>query len=387
MIARTALAVLVASFLCAQAAYAVEADDYDTNDDRMISPDEYKQFARDRNSPPITQFDKNGNCVLDGHEIPAANAALREAGKRASKWIDEFIHDNRGRPRGQPIHEFAVANNTKDAKDLKPRSWTNSIPIKVREKHEDISHDVAAKPKREVKPAQIAFTRDIHGKNELLVVNGAIMWPIHLRKERGLLTVPSLTINKVTNSKEPKKATDTMALRLGLDWERDGSEESTDYWRVNPIWTTDTSFHMDVRGIEAQWERVGAHQGDSAAYYPKGSSVGFRWRLILHAEYGRVHDNGTNKKLPVGKEYVRTGLKFDSLIVHKDTDSITAGITWEYLPSIVGDFRHRKLFKATLSYKIDESGNFKLMTSYVNGDTSTALERQQLWTAGIGITF
>ena len=384
MNAWTAIAGLLATLLLGHAAQAAKATDYDTNCDGNITSDEFEQFARDQVSAPLTSFDINRDNLLDHNELSKANDALRKACKDASKLIVEFVSDF---PDGQPVARFAIQNKTPDAPEFKAPSRLDSIPVKLREKHEDISHDVQAKPAKNAKPAQLAFTRDIHADNGVLLINGALMWPTHVNKDIGLLAVPSVSINKVSNDNDTAKDTDSVVFRLGLDWEREGLNDSSTYWRLNPTWTTDTSFDVDVRGVEAQWESVRLFRGSSRQYYLPRTPLGFRWRGILHAEYGRVHDTGGNQNLLLNQEFVRAGVKIDSQFVLRSTDRVTAGLAWEYLASIGGDLRDRKLFKASLSYNIDESGHFKLMSSYSAGDTSAALEDQKLWTVGLGLRF
>lgn len=366
-------------------AYAINAKDYDLDGNGWISQDENEAYARAMTSPLLEAFDANS----DGELLPAEVAAAEQALASTRSELDDLLYTFKTEyPRGQALADYARDRQSQDWKALQRDKPGLRFPILLREKHEDISHTRTRKPPAKAKPAQIAFSRDIEADNEVLTFNGALMWPLRLRPDIGLLGVPSVTINKVTNDRLPEKGTDSMVFRFGLDLERQGAKpESLNYWRLNPTWTTDTDTDLSVRGLEAQWEPTGYLPGQSNAYFVNGGPIGIRWRSILHVEYGNVADNAGNESLIEGEDFLRAGLKLESLFVPRSTDRISLGLSWHYLANVSGDFRDRKLFAAALSASLDAEKHFSLQAKYTNGDTSAALENQQLWTIGLGIIF
>ncbi len=371
--------------LLADTSFAINAKDFDADDNGIIDQAENEAFALAAASPPLSNFDLDRDNQLSPSEVAAANAALVEAREGAEDLIYTFSTEYRN---GQSLAAYAKDRESADWKKLQPKSPLARIPIKLREKHEDITHTSSAKPASKVKPAQIAFVRDIKSDNEVLTLTGALMWPLKLNEEAGLLGVPSIEINKVTNDREPDKETDSMIVRFGLDWERQGPRPgSLMYWRFNPTWTTDTSTNLDVRGLELQWEPVGLWRSSGSAWYPSNGQVGLRTRLIVHGEYGKVEDNAGNDSLVLGESFSRAGLKFESTLEPRSTDRVALTLGWQYLSTLGGDLRDRKLFSAALSLALDEEQHFTLQSKYTNGDTSAALEDQEQLTLGLGVRF
>jgi hypothetical protein len=361
---------------------ALNAKDFDDVEDGIISVEEMMRFARAKQSPPLSTFDRDGNGSLSDDEIANANEALGNLDQAIKSDVDIFIDDY---PDGQPIAEFAKEYKTDDWEDLQPkRPWAN-FPLKIRESHEDVSHSDHVTPASKVNPAQISFTRDLQADNEILAIGGTLMWPLQLSSDKRLLGVPSVTINKVTNENDPAKETDSLTWRFGFDHEREG-RAGLYYLRVNPTWTTDTDFDLDIRGLEAQFETSSVFPGSGRMVYTKNEVIGLRWRAMLHAEYGKVEDAAGNASLIEGESFTRIGIKTKGLLVLGGTDRVTLGLSWEYLARVSGDLRDRKLFASTLGYSIDEDGHFLLQTTYTNGDPSAALEDQELWTVGKRLT-
>lgn len=370
--------------LCGQVCYGMNAADYDLDGDAIISHEEQANFAREMFSSPLSRFDRNRDNRLDTQELTAAHRALEKDSEKAQMEIQVFRTDY---PAGQPLAQFASDYGTEDAKKLQRKGPWGNWPIKIRGAHEDISHGSAAKDPARASPADIAFTRNIASDNEVLVLKGALMWPVNINEQAGLLGVPSIAVNKVSNDNGDASDVDSMVVRFGLDLETAGPRESTLYWRLNPTWTTDTSLDLDVRGLEFQFEPVGFFKGTGNAFWFWDRQVGVRWRGILHGEYGDVSDDAGNPSLIEGQSFTRVGLKFGSTFWLASVERIALSLTDEYHFAVGGDVRDRKLFKASLSYQIDPSEHFRIQTTYANGDSSAALEDEQTWTLGLGVKF
>lgn len=369
--------------LLTDSAFALKASDYDANDDDVISPAEQAAFAIDSHSVPLSSLDSNGNGEIDGSEFGDVAQALERAKAAAENDISVFAIDY---PNGQAIAAFALDNNTEDKQDFQRTVALDRLPIKVRASHESITHGDPATVASKASPAEISFTRDSKADNEVLVLKGAVMWPIQPAKMPSLLVVPSISVNKVSNDNSDADV-DSLVFRVGFDWEGSGPGNSLLYWRLLPTWTSDTDLELDVRGLEAQVEPVGWLPGMGNTRWVFKQRLGLRWRAILHGEYGRVEDNAGNSDLVVGETFARLGPKIETSFWFASLERLALGIDYEYLPEIGGDLRDRKLFRSTLSYNIDQNGHFRLQSKYTNGDTSAALEDEESWTIGLGVKF
>ncbi len=372
---------VVAGFLLfPQCVLALSAVDYDSNNNGLIEPNEIKKFLKDKLSTPVARFDVDNDGSLSADEIEKANEHLNTSIADIELTVGEFQVDF---PAGQNIAEFAKKYNTDDKDVLNVVEKKKSKRWQVRSTLKEVSVYENQLPRKSAKPATISFTRDVKSDNESLGIKGVVGYPVRLKSKPNTIILPSLDINQLSNSQKDKTDIDTLVFRLGVGNELDGFIAETSYFGYGIQYATDTDFDKDVRGLDFSYEPVllGLGQGANRLI----GTLLIRWRSIILGEAGKVHDVGKNSSLVLDESYVRLGGEIDVRAVLKKTPKFQFGLGYAYLEAIDGDLRDRKLFSASMSFDLDDDGNFKLETRYTNGDRSIALEDEESWTIGLGI--
>ena len=359
----------------------VKAVDYDVDANKTISSVEYAAFLRDQRGKTAASFDVNGDNQLDAGEMAALNAHLTETNRIIDEDLRVFNSEN---PGGQPIADFAVIEGTRDASNYKDiiggGKWL------VRASHEDITVFEPAAPKAKVKGATVQLNRDI-GKDETTrTLTGVLMRPVVPKgSDQGFF--PSLSFNQVRNKTDRTKNVDVLNFRVGYEkLHYYGADANQWFYRITPVYSTDSHIDSRVPGIELQTEFAISDLGMGTSIF-LADWLEFRWRGILHYEYGKVVDAGKNTKLTTGDKFSRLGPKLKLEFWFPALERFSMAVDYTYLNKLGDDSRDRKFFNTAFNYQLDDSGNLTLQAEYKNGDASLALEDEERFTLGLGLKF
>lgn len=373
---------IILLFCClflSQSVLAANARDFDKNRDGVIQKDEYLRFIQSENGPRVGKFDSDGDGRFNVNELTEVEVALRAIQTDTDLLMVEFEEDY---PEGQAITEFAIINNTDDKDTFKSVFRSKLL---VRKSFEDVRIGTEAKKPSLAGPAELQFTMDKKNDNKILLLKGTVMYPFKARKDGSTLVVPSMTLNRVTNEKEKAKEVNSLIFRIGGDWEFDPDWVDLAYFRVNPAWTTDTNFDLDIRGGDLQFEPVWLNIGQHVSR--KLGPLSYTWRGIFLGELGKVYDSDDRKDLVEGENFSRLGGKLSLTLWPDSMERLSFNFDYHYLWKVRGDLRDRKLFKGSVDWKLDSAGHFKLQTVYTNGDSTVALEDEETWSIGLGVLY
>ena len=334
---------------------------------------------------PFGKIDLDGNGYISDNEFYAARKTIRKVFEQIDEQNIEYQADY---PAGLPIADFAKRYKTKDVDEKQQTLLFEDWGILIRDSPENL--DIAQEPQSQAKAksATIALARNIAADKTTLTLKGAIMRPVRFGSNPDFQLYPSLQINRVRNKPESAKDVDTLAIRIGMSKKvslsKTGPVEDL-YLRLNPTYTTDSHFNSDIRSIELQVEPVaiGYAIGKSKRLGP----IDFRLLPMVHYEYGRVFDNGDEAELVEDDTISRLGTKLELQIWPVHSDRLSAVIKYEYLATVSGNQRDRRIFQMTMSYAIDKAQHYSIQLKYANGDTSVKLEDEEAWFVGFGVRF
>ncbi len=362
--------------------FAVNAVDYDANSNEVIDVNEYQKYVKVVNSKPLVEFDKDEDGNLNAAELVAVESALSALAVEVEKWVQEFQIDY---PDGQNIGDFASINKTDDMAIFASNKGIGKTKVLIRSSNEQITLTKNAKGINKASPAQISFSKDIKGNNEVMNLKGVVLRPIRFSEKTQVVLVPSLEFNQARNSNEEKTDIDSLLFRLGIDYELEDVITDRSYFRAGLQYSTDSDFDLDVRGIDLQYEPIALGWGQGAM--KRVGKWSLKWGSIFLGEYGQVYDNANNESLIEDGSYARVGLKTHTVLWPNSIDRLSISLGYTYLKEVAGDLRDRKLFNASIGYDLDANGHYTLVTTYNNGDTSVALEDEESWTIGLGVKF
>ena len=384
----------LAMLLTGMRAAAIERADYDRDGDGMISPLEYARYVLDLHSPPLSRFDENLDGRIDGEEQEHVTEALLALEGLVSHCVDDFMVDY---PAGQEIDDFLALKSTCQLREddffkgefperLMVRASTDDL-ILFRPKSADVRRG-----------ALFSFARDLGSSSNIASVKGAIIRPINLAsaesaESRVHYLLPSLTVNLLSDDREKKRDENVDTLSFRLAYETGFSSDHLDWVRLglSPVLITDSSFDLDIRGADLQFEPtvLGGGMGASRRF----GKFRMRWRGYLQSEYGRVASTGDRDELARDDYSVRAGGKLamrlwpDELFPSGIGKRLIFDAQYLQMWEMSGDLGDRDYLQMSLSYLLDRAGHFRLQTEYVKGDATQALENEESWRIGLGVLY
>ncbi len=387
------LVAAVALLYCVEAV-ALDRADYDLDGDGIISPLEYARYVLDLHSPPLSRFDENLDGRIDGEEQERVAEALLELEGQVSPCVDDFLVDY---PDGQELDDFIALRNTCQLRDEDFFKGEFPERLMVRASTDDL---ILFRPKSADvrRGALFSFARDLSSSSNIASVKGAIIRPINLadpesEQARVHYLLPSLTVNLLSDDREKKKQENVDTLTFRLAYETGFSTEQFDWMRlgVSPVLITDSSFDLDIRGADIQFEPtvLGGGMGASRRFGP----FRMRWRGYLQSEYGKVASTGDRDVLEKDDYSVRTGGKLamrlwpDQLFPSGIGKRLILDAQYLQMWEMSGDLGDRDYLQMSISYLLDRAGHFRLQTEYVNGDATQALEDEESWSIGLGVLY
>jgi len=373
---------------------------------------------------------------------------------RVQDWLDDgkqFFTFNRLRIKYKPPY---IARDLKAFKETPYSTGLFAGPkgspwqgIKLRQSYsevlsiEDPSQDTTKKVET-LQGALFSYTRNLLTDSDSWSFQGAVLFPFvwqlspRLDPNVGLLkpadeeqaatvdlshwaivsfgAIPSISIFRVTGvqnnpSTTLKKDIDQLTFRLGL-FEKisvPGRILDTMTFRGFVTYVTDTGFESSVPSGQLEWEPQAFFTkyltiGYATQLFPKEptmnskgdfdytdtSYLAYQFRIRAHADYGTVIDSTTGLKTGA---FLRTGpiaeFRLDPLIFK----TLSATVSYQYLPAIVGSNDHNSLFTAGGEWKIANNPktqqSLSLKITYTEGGLDITKQKVRVLLAGLGGTW
>ena len=369
----------------------------------------------------VAKFDRNGNGLIDKGE--EAEALIKHSNDELFRKADTD-YDGKISTTEQAVYdtdltgklsadlgdfEDEIEGTGKDGMSLPKAeefagideppsepSWTDNIYI--RKSHEVLGILEEAKERSKAQGAVFSYARDHEADNGVWTAQGAAMYRFLKstgfapKSSEGGITayafVPSVTFNRLSNTKKDVKDIDSLVFRLGGQLEYMGGSNfiTGQYFRLNATYGTDFGFDSDVIGVEAEWEPVILNWGIGVARRGFGGALDYRWRGILHAEYGKTLDVGEKDNLNEDETFVRAGPKFSIGLWPTAIDRVGINASWYYLRGFSGNPNSVSMLESSLEYSLDKEGRFKLVASYQDGEQLITLDKTKVFSVGLSIT-
>lgn len=378
------------------------------------------------NAAPLTQKDLQG--WLNVQATLSKHPEKWTMSKWKSYWQEEAT---------KPVTSDMLKQFAKDMEivtpDLgRPAKKEKFLGIKVRQSYTDVVSESAEDPlgegavkkRSQVKGATASYSRNFNNDGESWSVNGALVRPFSLyRRTEGLSSkdgwyldefaaVPSISLKKSTDNKNPNADTDSLTGRLGLLYRLSamGINSFGDLeLRANAAYSTDTRFKSSIVAGEFDLEpRIAGRRQfaeralgfDATLMKNEKKLLSYNLRAYLHGEFGTVDDTGGNAEIKKGDFFRMGPVASLTLTPHgfsralgMDEDAVSISAAYSYIPSVSGvDNGHDSHFKATLDWAVwkdpdDEAHRISLQASYEKGGLEFTKEEVDLFTLGLGVSF
>jgi hypothetical protein len=265
--------------------------------------------------------------------------------------------------------------------------------------------------------ATFSYAYDAKAEADTWTAIGSLIWPwVYHSKENNvdldpetLAIAPSVSINRIAKSGDPKGETDQLFFRLGAYGEWSGPPHVIDYIQARGafVYGTDTGLRARLPGYELDIEpRSFAFAGyrlsvgERNILWPKKpvskdgsdqSLLDYQLRIWMHLEGGDIQDAGKTWNAVTGN-FLRTGpvvqLRINLPQLYKGFS-----VTGQYsdILAISGRDDHQSLLKlaaALTLYKDKETGRkISLTAEYLNGGLDFTKQQVETFTLGLGVIY
>lgn len=335
-------------------------------------------------------------------------------------WDTAFAHFQRTHGKGPyPVTEIKEFHVIK-VESAPPQGFQG---LKIRSNYDDVltSEDptvASAKNSRaDLTGALFSYTRDYLTHSDSWGAVGAIIapfawhYPTHTRvmgpielESAGF--IPSISFNRVTNSEDGSKDVDSLVFRLGTFAKTTGGGTYSQTFRFFGTYGTDFHLRSEVPAAEFEYEPtfdIGRFIsfGSLNRIYPLNfenpelkppHQIVYRLRAYVHAEYGRVQDNGS-AVMTREEDFGRVGPVLELKLTPLFWDSLSCKVSYEYLENVAGHVRNHHLFKVEPEWDLSDLSAVKafgasvsLKASYQDGAIGVTDERVRTLFIGLGVT-
>jgi len=369
----------------------IDAKDFDFDKNGTIDPGpEITALLRHANSKIYGQMDKNKNGIIEASEKKKYEENLNLL---VQDNLDEYASQRGERP------ALPVVEARKIFTPQKPKR-TSLGGLLIREKHEDVTVLDKGKSFEKATGTILSFTRDIEQSNTAWTARGAVLYPFRIPLKAypdfnaTVLTaysiVPSVSFDRLKNSKDDSKDVNSLTFRLGSEFEFGGGGLfDLQYARANLAYATDFDLDTKVPAVEMQWEPIKSDWGIGSGRDISGIPLEYRVRFIAHSEWGRTQDTGGNANLSDDETFVRVGPKFELELwpTVEGLERFSSHVKWSYLRGLTGEPENSDLLETGLTYRLDAAGHAQVEASYRNGETPLIKRDVEAFHVGIGVKF
>jgi hypothetical protein len=326
------------------------------------------------------------NLTFPSSSIAAATSEVEWSAEKTKTYFSELNDLNPGQgwnrafahfqkthgPGPYPLAEIKEFHMSKPQPELS--EGFQGLKILIRGNYDDVlsSEDptVAGKnSKADLTGALFSFTRNYLSNSNSWGAVGAliapltwtyptetrVMGPIEL-ESAGL--IPSISVDRVTNSKDSSKDVDSLLFRVGAFAKTTGGGSYFQTFRLFGRYGTDFDFRSEVPAAEFEYEpsfdigkyisfdslhRIYPLNFDDPEVKPPHQIV-YRLRAYFHAEYGRIQNSG-NAVLTTNEDFCRGGPVLELGLAPLLWDSLSCKVSYEYLDNFAGHIRNHHLFK------------------------------------------
>lgn len=377
-----------------QTALASEPKKFDLDGNGELNKQERSAYFLHRVSSAYRNIDKNKNGDLEETEIEEHKVLARQKASRdifdANILIPGFndaadiTPDEISRVFEDPKPQVIGKKEKKLEND---RGIIQFGGLLVRAAHEDVSVLNKATDFKRAKSATFSYTRDFENTGDIAAAKAAFIYPIQAiysvspSSENFVLSrftvSPSISIDYLGDSVSQNNSRDSLAFRLGGEFEFAGGKFDAQYYRFNGVYNTDTDLNTGLVAGEFQWEPVIGNYGIGTAKEIIEGNLAYRLRTIAHIEAGTVNDAGTKENLFSDQSFVRAGPQFELNFWAPEPSALsnfTATISYHFFAGLNSDSEDSYEFSAGLNYLLNDAGNLSVGLGYRKGKIPLVLD-------------
>ena len=292
------------------------------------------------------------------------------------------------------------------------------FPILLRRSYSDVTageDPSAPSPKslREAEPAQVSYSHDYLAGSDQWSIVAALIVPMELINRNDLPVpqdrlelrifdfVPSVSLNRVANTKDKTMNVDELTFRAGVFGKWLGAVGPLRLLKLSAYATYATNSELRNDGIvagEADLEPITSIPGNRTFYRlgtngtgksgRAGSLIEYHWRAYLHTEFGGRTGDATASLH--SDDFFRVGpvasLQLDPFFLQR----MNASINYTYLAGISGDPAASHHFFAKLGVILDptpDTDHWTLNATYEDGDTPLVNNRVRTFLLSLGVKY
>ncbi len=211
--------------------------------------------------------------------------------------------------------------------------------------------------------------------------------------------VPSISLDRETNSKDHTKDVDSLIFRAGMFSEFSGGPISLMDFRAYSSYATNTHINGGIIAGEVEWEPTTKIPGNRAFYNlisPEGAKertirknaiLAFRWRGYFHSEFGGHSGSAFAQK--GANDFFRVGPMMEFTLDPLFSQRLSASIAYGYLEGISGSPANSHHLVANVAFIIDsvETRHWTLNASYEDGESPLVAEPVKQFVLSLGVKY
>ena len=367
-----------------------------------------------RRIPPLLFAVALHGMTCSAEDLPAALKNL----------IDKYGAESVARElqRQEPKAETEAAKTKIPADAVAPESKQSDtlFGFLVRRSFSDVTSEDdpsvanAADSRDKARPAQFSYTRDYFTDSNEWSAVAAVIRPFKLYSNPqdsnnaphgdhmvldAVNFVPSISLDRETNSKDHTKDVDSLIFRAGMFSQVSGGPLRLMDFRGYATYATNTHINGGIIAGEVEWEPTTSIPGNRAFYNliaPEGPSdrtirknavLAFRWRGYLHSEFGGHSGAAFGQK--GANDFVRVGLMVEFTLDPLFSQHLTASVNYGYLEGIRASPANSHHLVANLGLILDslESRHWTLNASYENGESPLVEQPVKQFVLSLGVKY
>lgn len=359
--------------MCPGQAVSLEIDNrYDLNGNNRLDPGaEVDVYVKHQLDATLAKYDENLNGILDPIEARKHSTGLSQSDDFELAKSDVLADSSSGN----------IAIQTGKPSAGKPDAgWKRDFILQSK----FLGASVLSAPRNGqnlngVTPATISYNRNYEADREVFSASGAAFfsWRRDFTARRltsaAILAGVEFDRTEVSGSPGPSEK-DSLIFRFGgeFEWTNSADDALIDlqYLRGNVGWITDSDFDLSVLTAQLQYQPFFVDAANGAPRQIAGSSLRYRWRPEVRAEYQHVIDADNRPQFTQDDNYLflgaAVGLQLD-FAPRSSLERVSFSLNYQYLEDFLSTNNSTDYLEALLSYRLSPKGNATISLGYKKG--------------------
>ena len=372
-------ALLTALLLVSSPALAESAADFDRPPkDQLLDNQELTAWLIHRGGIPFAALDLNKDGQLDQEEIDSGpGQLLRE------------MQQSLGKP---PPYTADEADRWMEKRSGGP---TIKLPINllVRGAPDVVTISDPVESFKTASPALFSYSRDFRSDTNTWLAKGTVLMPFRVCCESPTSVVtavsltPSISFDRLSSEKDKSKEQSALIFRAQTESELTGVLDGQ-LFRAFLSYATDFKFDTKIAAAELEWEPIWLRAGIGVFHRVAHLDfLEYRWRPVVHGEYGYTFANGDSNNLSDDEDFLRLGPRLNLALRPSELHQLVLSATCDYLGGLIGRPHDSYHVTAGVSWSLDPAGHFAVTMQYERGETPLVKDDVDNISLGLSVKF